>query len=70
MKRALLDLGDFVRGVVIDEVRWDGESRIRRVTPKRLVSGTVHTLYPHTPGVVGIRTAGGENLHVSVGGAR
>lgn len=70
MKRAFLDFGDFVRGVVIDEIRWDTESRVRRVSPKRLVSGTVHTLYPHAPGVVGIRTGDGEDLHVTVGGRR
>lgn len=68
MKRALLDLGEFVRGVVIDEIRWDTESRIRRTTPKRLASGTVHTLYPHAPGVVGIRTGDGEEVHVTVDG--
>ena len=64
MKRALLDLGEFVRGVVIDEIKWDGESRVRRVTPKRLASGTVHTIYPLAPEVVGIRTAAGEHVLV------
>lgn len=64
MKRAYLDLGEFVRGVVIDEIRWDAESRVRRVTPKRLASGTVHTIYPLAPEVVGITTAGGEHALV------
>lgn len=64
MKRAYLDLGEFVRGVVIDDIRWTTESRVRRATPKRLASGTVHTIYPHAPEVVGIRTADGEDALV------
>lgn len=61
MKHALLDLGEFVRGVAIDEIRWGSESRIRRLHPKRLASGTVETIYPLAPTVVGIRQADGEH---------
>lgn len=70
MKPRHLDLGEFVRGIVIDQHRWDGESRIRRVHPKRMASGTVDAIYPLAPEVVGIRQANGERTLIVTGRQR
>ena len=70
MSPDLRELGARVTGVVIDAAHWDNASRVRRLRPMQVATGTVHVVYPHAPTVVGIRTRGGEDLHITVGGPR
>lgn len=65
------DLGARVTGWVLDEAAWLRADRIRLVQPAVCASGAVVTVYPYAPRVVGIRTAGGDEVHVKLdGGAR
>lgn len=61
----LFDLGQLVRGQVLDEVKW-AESRVRLAMPYRTVRGEVRVVYPRKPNVVGVVTASGEALTVRV----
>lgn len=64
------ELGARVTGIVIDPEHWARESRVRRLRPTQVATGAVHVIYPNAPRVVGIRTRDGEDLHITVGGAR
>lgn len=58
------DFGDVVTGWLLDEAAWLRADRIKQVSPARCATGAVTTVYPYAPAVVGIRTAGGDQVHV------
>lgn len=60
------DLGARVTGWVLDESRWQREDRVRVLAPARCASGSVVTVYPYAPSVVGIRADDGARLTVQV----
>lgn len=63
----VLDLGQRVTGLVLDTTVWEREDRRQLVKPDRRVTGTVMTVWPYAPHVVGVVTDDGEDLIVAVG---
>lgn len=62
------DFGDLVTGWLLDEAAWLRADRIRLARPASCATGAVVAVYPYAPAVVGIRTAGGDRVHVKLDG--